>query len=390
MSNVLISWEKGKGLGHISRILSIAKRLKELNCGVILSIPKEHMNDKNLLASSLRLVVIIDDIPNAKGGHDILSFASMLYFFGVGDKSFLLKAVLNYRNFLVSNQVSSVLLDYSPVAQLACYIFGFKAVQITDGFCCAPTNFPMFLGVQNTAENSNKNKQTIDVLNNNINELGKTLKGNETYNLPDYVNYTIKYYDTIPELDCYNQCTARNSLGPLVGVSQAKEIVFRNSVSDLKVFCYLRQCVPEGLSILRYLKNENIQTVCVYPDAINSLSEFDDSSVVTTTDLVDITKLLEQCTHVISYGATGTLSNAVLKGKPQLIIVADTQKQMVAAKAIEIGVAVGYEINQAMNTQLDKFLNNQGMMHQAKMMSMRYANHDFSKTFNSLINELTT
>lgn len=390
MSNVLISWEKGNGLGHISRILSISKRLKELNCNVILSIPREYINDKNLKLSGLRLVANDDDVPNAEAGHEVLSFASMIYFFGLGDKSYLLRAVLHYRNLIMSNQVSSVLLDYSPVVQLTCYIFGFKAVQITDGFCCAPANFPMFPGVGKTIENSNKNKQIMDILDSNIKELGRILKGIRTYNLFDYVNYTAKYYDTIPELDYYNQCTVENSLGPLTGLNQRKEIDFKDTMSGLKVFCYLRQCVPESIAILRYFKNRNIQVVCVYPDAINPLSEFDGSTVVITADFIDINKLLEQCTHVISYGATGTLSNTILKGKPQLIIISDTQKQMVASKAVEIGVAVSYDVNKPMEIQLDEFLSNQKLSQQAKIISEKYENHDFSKSFSSLINDLTT
>lgn len=390
MRKVLISWEKGKGLGHISRILSTARHLKELNCSVVLSIPKEYTTEENLKSSGLRLVNIIDDVPNAQAGHDVLSFASMLYFFGLGDKSYLLKAVGHYRDFFVSNQVSCVLLDYSPVVQLACYIFGFKAVQITDGFCCAPPNFPMFLGVNDTSDNDHKNRQVINLLNNNIKELGLLLKGSDRYNLFDYVNYPSKYYDTIPELDFYGQCTIENSLGPLVGLSHKSEITFKNKISNLKVFCYLRQATSENMEILRYLERKDIQAVCVYPDATDSLSEFNNSSVVITREPVDLNELLEQCTHVISYGATGTLSKAILKGRPQFIVAADTQKQMVTSKALLIGVVSIHQRDQALDTQLDQFLSNQTVIQQSQMFSLKYRDHDFSKTMQAFINELAT
>lgn len=393
MTTILLSWERGLNLGHISRMLSIANRLNKINHTPILSIPSDRLDNIDIINSGYKTVPGMDLSPTYDATKPVLSFASLLDCFGMLEKPYLLKSISHWKDIFTKYKVKAILLDYAVITHLAAYIFNVKAFQITDGFCAPTKDFPLFIGIENNIENFNSNKKTIFLLDKMINEIGFELTGKTDYTLNGYIDHVTKYYDTIPELDSYNQCTLDKSLSVLAGVVINEDIYFRKTSSKIKVFCYLRKTTYESRTVLQILAKNNVDTICFYPDdkvTLNILkTELKETSVFITDDFLNFNTLTNQSTHVISYGSSGTVTRACIFGKPQLIIPCDTQKQMVGRKALETQSAMVKEIgNEDMETLIDKFLSSEELKLKAKEFSIRYKDHDFNKAIESFINNL--
>jgi hypothetical protein len=391
MSKTLIAWEKGSGAGHLSRISKIAKSLEHLGQQADLAIPSHHLHNPWFTELTSKALVVHPKNCNPTYLTGIESFASMLVMYGFTDKKYLMEQVKTWISLFELKQTKNIILDYSPIAQLAAYLTGLKAYQITDGFCAPTKDCPLFPNQSFYTDEGGNNKKVIQEIDRNIAYVCEQINGHRDLDFVGYLNHPSKLYDTIPELDPYGQCRASTSLGPLTDETMFRSLTFKNLDKPLRIFLYLRNNSTVGKEILSYLISNNISTVCVYPDATSfEVQSGRNSSVTITRTPVDYDRTIRDSTHVMSYGATGTLCSSLLLGKPQLQFPVDTQKKMVCAKLQLLGTSlVVPNIKVNTNVILREFLSNDNLLDNARSFANRYKKPNFKINYDNFINEVS-
>lgn len=391
MSKTLIAWEKGSGAGHLSRISKIARSIECLGQQVDLVIPSRHSNNPWFEEITSKALVVNPKNCSPSFLTGIESFASMLVMFGLTDKKYLMDQVKYWLDLFELKQTKNIVLDYSPIAQLVAYLIGMKAYQITDGFCAPTKDCPLFPSQVFYSINEQNNKKVIESINESISYVCRQINNHDEMDFQGYLNHPLKVYDTIPELDPYGQCNSSNSLGPLIDSNINQKLTFKDLGKPLKVFIYLRHNSIIGKEVLTYLFRNKISAVCVYPDATTfELQESKNSSIQMTRTPVDYNTVVKDCTHVMSYGATGTICSAVLMGKPQLQFPGDTQKKMVCAKlqALKTSVVIDSSTRAHTDIVVKEFLSNDTLLDNAKSFSECYKRPAFENNYKCFVEKI--
>ena len=142
---VLLAWEHGRNLGHISRLLAVAQLVEEQGGEPVWAVPPAYMQAPQLRGvphARHAAPVMRQAAPAARQRID--SFAYILLSFGFGDVAVLGEAVRARVQLFETVQPRSVVLDYAPAAQLAAQLLGLRASQISSGFNAPPADCPVF------------------------------------------------------------------------------------------------------------------------------------------------------------------------------------------------------------------------------------------------------
>jgi hypothetical protein len=243
---ILLAWEQGRNLGHIGRLLAIARAVDAAGGQVVLALPPAHMNAPALqnprwqriaapqLLSTQASPATEAALALANARAD--SFADILLSLGLADATALTHATRQWLQLLQAMQPHSVVLDYAPVAQLATLLVRQpRTFQITNGFDAPPAHCPIFglnlRGPYIEQQNQKKLAQLTHSLSTTIATLmAKPMPADVQQSLlAVYFNYPRKVFDCIPETDAYAQhrptpINASQYLGPLDGEMSEAEV----------------------------------------------------------------------------------------------------------------------------------------------------------------------
>jgi hypothetical protein len=384
--NILIAWEKGSGAGHLSRMLAISKQLTERGNKVTLAIPKQFIESKWIKDCGVDIVVCPEVLQERTAFKGVYSFADMLVNFGFTNHKSLQIAVNNWLALFKKLSIDKVIIDYAPTAMLACYLTDVKTFQISDGFDAPDVDFQAFIGKSIT--DSDK-AITVTHISDTIRKIAFNLDVTKSCSIGDYLNWSDKYYDTIPEMMIYEKFIKGPFIGPMVYLPNRVNLGWKYNAKP-SVFMYARRNNPMNHDVLIYLKRNNIKTVCVYPEvSATEKAIYQDSCVQITESPVNLQETLEAVTHVISYGATGTMSSALIAGKPHLVIPVDTQKRMVCSKSLITNAVVVVDHFSADIQKLMKdFFDNQDIIKAAQVYAKKYSFEDFKIKQEGFINDI--
>ncbi|MGZ5649941.1 MAG: glycosyltransferase [Usitatibacter sp.] len=133
MARILCAWEFGGGLGHLRRLLPIARELRAMGHGVaftfrdpLLLEPAIREGFEGFAAPQLRAPRVRNLSP--------LNFSDILLNQGFGDAPGLRMALRAWRDLLALFEPDALLADYAPTALLAARSAGVAAVTVGTGF----------------------------------------------------------------------------------------------------------------------------------------------------------------------------------------------------------------------------------------------------------------
>lgn len=345
---ILLAWEHGHNLGHISRLLAAASLIKAQGGEPVFALPPAFIQAPQF--GSLPYARFASPIvrqPIAKPASRIDSFADILISVGFADALALGQALSAWAQLFEATQPDSVLLDYAPTAQLAAQLLRLPAHQITNGFDAPPANCPVFGITVRGPYLDQLNVRKREQVNVAMARAAQIATGEPGPDLDAYFNYPTRAYDCIAETDPYGpreQGTRREDLylGPLstVGFAQnacrpgtaAIPLFPANAGSRRSLFAYLRN-VPEPEEWLNAMCQIDANTLCVWPDIPQELMKHHcNPRVRITQQPVDMGQALAQADGVLNYGSTTTVCQSLLAGRPQLMVPADIEKTMVSRR----------------------------------------------------------
>ena len=330
MGRVLIGWELGAGLGHVTRLLEVARGLAEHGHHPILVI--RNLVEPWSVLRAARIPVLQAPIfpprpaprgPGAAAISDI--FATQ----GFDNADELIPMVLAWQRLIDLTRPSLIIGDYSPTLCLAAYGVN-PMVIVGDGFTMPPADLPSFPLLRPSAPPYLPQERMLEV----IKAVQWRRKRPAPDTLPALFAAEARFVCTVPELDPYRDCRKEKVLGPFQSppppLPQPEERrFFTYLASDSRFFRKALQGVAQikmpGSIFMRSAQK-------AYVDALRRRR-------IHVHDVpAPIAETLASASAIIHHGGIGTTEAALGIGRPQVVLPRHLEQQLTGRALVELGV----------------------------------------------------
>jgi UDP:flavonoid glycosyltransferase YjiC (YdhE family) len=318
MSRILLTWELGLNLGHLTRLLPVAQRLKDAGHVVLLA-TRDIQGAARIFGPAGIPFVQAPHLP--KGfplAHRAAGYADILLSQGWSDSGVLCGLTHAWLNLFGLFKPDRLVLDYSPAVSLAARIAGIPTTLIGNGFELPPIESPLpcFPGFSwaTTARAAQSEAIAIE----NCNAVLSGFKARTITAVRDLVAGQRRYLATFPELDHYGSRPDENYIGPLLGWQSGVNLDWPDAEGP-RIFACLRSDTSHVEVILGTLARMTARVVCVVSGFSGAqLAPFNRAHIRFSSIPVDLHRLSD-ADLCITYGAEGTMLTFLLAGVPQLI-----------------------------------------------------------------------
>lgn len=318
MSRILFTWELGLNLGHLTRLLPIAERLKADGHTVLIAV-----RDIQAAATVLRPAGIpFVQAPHLPRGmalsHRPAGFADILLSQGWGDRATLWGLVYGWLNLLALFKPDYTILDYSPTVTLATRIAKVPSLLIGNGFELPPAIDPLppFPGFSWATAAGVTNSEKIAVA--NANDVLGAFRALHISALRDVICDQRRVLTTFPELDHYGAREREEYAGPLLGRLQMPKAAWPISEGP-KLFAVVRPDTSQSEKILSTLAQLAARVICVAIGfSPRALERYRRRHIHFALAPIDLQSILD-ADIAITYGAEGTMLRLLMEGIPQII-----------------------------------------------------------------------
>lgn len=338
---ILLTWELGLNLGHLSRLLPVASRLKERGHAVLIASRDPASAARLLTPASISFV----QAPYLAHGHPLphraAGYSDILRAQGWGDFATLRGLAEGWNNLYRMFRPDLIVADYSPSAAFAAYITRRPVLLIGNGFELPPAASPLppFPGFSwASAEQAAASEAlVIDI----ANRVAEQMRGAPLRSLRDIVAPARALLATVPELDHYGRRDGARYIGPLLQSLEGRLLDWPEAVLPKKVFALVRPDTAHAVEILTALKSLDAAIVCVTPGFTDAqLASFRAPNVLFSGQLANLARLTASADLCISYGAEGTMLSFLFAGVPQLISPYHVETHMAGRRIESLGLGV--------------------------------------------------
>lgn len=342
---VLMAWEHGRNLGHMARLTAIAQQFELAGAQIVWALPAGRTPSFTLSSNAPPIVRTSPRVETSGASrHEApRSFADILVALGFADQERLRSAVSEWIKLFEAERIDRVVLDYAPAAQLAALVVGVPACQITNGFDAPPADCPLFdIGVRGPML-ERRNREQLDALDRSLAEVGRTFGLSHRLSLVHWLTYPRRWYDCIAETDPYGPRNDGVYVGPIGRPPETVRVAWPDESGPCKkVFMYLRSRAHVE-AVLQAIPADEAQVLCAWPGVADAeAQQHRRKNATIVSGPVDLDLVLPQVDWVVNYGSTTFVCQALLAGKPQLMLPTDAEKWLVARRvhAQDAGIAI--------------------------------------------------
>lgn len=337
MANVVMCWELGGDLGHVARLKPLAEALHARGHRVSF-IVRETIGAERLLdpAKFAWLQAPIQAEVVRPGKLPTLNFAHVLYNVGFHDPHVLLGRMHAWRNLFDALAADVLVFDHSPTALLAACGHRAKRILLGTGFGVPPVTHPMppFLdGTDMTSLPADEDRICA-----NANEALAAFGAPPLRRIAELYAADAKLVFSLPELDHYGARQDVDYWGPTAqDTGLAPDWP---AAPGRRVFAYLKpfKTLP---SLLTTLKQSGHPTLVYLKDATpEAAKEYGSDRLHFTARPVDLRRTVKDAAVVICHSGHGTVSAALLAGKPLLVLPLNIEQRMLAARVAAAGAGL--------------------------------------------------
>jgi UDP:flavonoid glycosyltransferase YjiC (YdhE family) len=340
LSRILLAWEMGSNLGHLSRLLPLGRRLRARGHSVLAVVRDLALAARVLGPADIPFIQAPRmSVPSTISSQPA-SYADVVRHCGWGDVQQLWGMTQAWVNVLRMFSPDMAVVDHSPTALLAARVTKTSCVAIGTGFELPPLQsplpcFPGFPG--STPENAARSEAVV--LENANNVLGAA-HAPRLRSLSDLFQTAGRWLTTFAELDHYGARQTERYVGPIGEVERGKHLEWPGSGGP-RVFAYLRPDTPDLPNILRSLAVCDASVLCFGPGIpSNQTDPFIGPGFVVTTSPLELSSLLPDANLCVSYAPAGTVTSTLLHGVPQLLAPAHVEAQLTAHRVALMGAGL--------------------------------------------------
>ena len=269
---VLIAWQHGHNLGHLARLLAVADALRLSNADVVWSIAATQRESATAVAAAGYKVMPAPPGTARAPSTPLVSYVDIVNAQGFAEADLLSSQIRDWIALFKSAAVDHVLLDNAPSAQLAAYLLGLPATQISNGFDAPPSGCPPFrLGMRGPWVDA-RNQQRHEALSARIVDVATRLVGRVGATLAAMLGHPRRRFDCVVETDPYGRWRSSRKgdayIGPQGRPPETAEVTWPAGTRSQspRVLVYLRGSAAPAAA-LAALVSHGAQLICAWPDA---------------------------------------------------------------------------------------------------------------------------
>jgi UDP:flavonoid glycosyltransferase YjiC (YdhE family) len=321
MARIVFAWEFGSGLGHIQRILTLARVMQQRN-HTVYCIMKHVIaagnifGDQNINIMQAPLwQVRVKQLPTS------YSYAETLFNLGYLVPGALLSMVKAWRNLLETVKPDLLVADHSPTALIATHGGECKRVLLGNGFFSPPRKNPMPTiipwiktppGLIEYSE-----QKALQTINRVLQEVGAPLL-EHFYNLFETDEDILA---TFAELDHYQERETARYWGPVINSMEAESPRWPDNKNFKKVFCYIKPVYPLFEELLKGLQQPETSVIVFAPEVSKEVVEkYQSDNLIFLEKPVDMNKVCTTADMVVCHAGVNTVVLALLHGIPLLLL----------------------------------------------------------------------
>ncbi len=390
MAKVLLAWELGAGLGHLTNLLPLAQGLCKNGHRVFMAL--RDLSNAEKVFAGLDVAYLQAPIQTRTARYQILppvTFGHILHNIGFGDPRELRKRVEAWRHLYQYVKPDLIVFDHSPTALLAATGVGAKRVLVGTGFFWPPDESPLRSLRPWMQSDVDRLAADEDRVLHNVNQVLTF------WRQPALERLSRLYYDieesfllTFRELDHYGERPNARYWGSWSYASGLQPAWPEGK--GKRVFAYFKPfpALPNVLSLLRELGTPSL----VYMDRVDSRlrKRCDSATLRFETQPLNIASVATQCDLAIVNGNHGTTVSLLLAGKPTLQIPIFLEQWMFSSRVADLGAGLVAPARspERIAIQLMKLLNSNQYANTAAQVAARYADFDACQQVNTILERI--
>jgi UDP:flavonoid glycosyltransferase YjiC (YdhE family) len=340
MSSVLLVWELGSNLGHLSRLQPIAAGLRRRGHEVAVVSRDMSLARALFRGDAFRLIQAPVRPRRTDANARLSSYGDILLTQGWGEGPLLHESVRAWISIIESCRPGVIVADHSPTALLAARITGTPCTLIGTGFELPPAiePLPAFRGVRDPSPDSVLRSQARVLA--NANGVLRDYGAPPLCALYELFAVAHCWLTTFRELDQYGPRAALDYVGPISALVEGQRLEWTAGFSH-RVFAYLRPETPGVQAVVRALAELDAAVICYAPGITPAeVERLRRPGLAICPQAVLLEPLLPTASLCASYAPAGTVATSLLRGVPQLLIPAHVESQMTAALVESMGAGL--------------------------------------------------
>ena len=334
---ILLVWELGDGLGHVSRMLPLAERLAEK--GAICSFAVRNVETSHGLVHRTRFSLlqapITQPITDYRGKAAIGTYGDIMETVGYARAERLGALVAAWDGLFETVRPDLIIADYSPTALLAAR-GRIPAIAIGDWFTLPPSNVDAFPHLRKFGPRIPER-----TLLKAVEAVQKSRGAVVPEAMPEILDCAGSLIITIPELDCYAGLRPRPAVGPLLPLPAP----LRNGQRpEVDYFAYLSLGFRHTERVLEALCAMPVRGSVYLRDASDAQRNGWRERGLLIHDVPQNMRAMSECSKVIiHHGGLGTIETVFALGRPQMLIPRHLEQGVNATMAGRMRLAVGMQ-----------------------------------------------
>jgi UDP:flavonoid glycosyltransferase YjiC (YdhE family) len=389
---ILLAWELGGNLGHVTSLLALARGLRQRGHQVSFAV-KDVKGCAQVLQQN-RFAYVQAPMPStqpSKVPRDPASYPEILLHYGFGDPAGLRDRVHAWRNLFDLAKPDLVVFDHSPTALLAARGLGVPRVLFGTGFASPPRVAPMssFRPWQRVSMDrlQTSEQRVLDT----INAVCRVLGAAPLEALYELFEVEEDILATLPELDHYRSRSNGRYWGPIFDADEGEEPEWPQG-SGQKVFVYLRPTSRAFRPFASILRKARLRTLWFAPglpaDAIEQLQS---PSLTFVSKPLRIPEVTTSADVAILHGGHGTTAAMLLGGIPLIVVPENIEQLLLARNVASLGAGAVIHpqgLGSGLVSFASGFLRNESLSVQARAFAAKYKDRDQSKELNEVIRSI--
>jgi rhamnosyltransferase subunit B len=330
---VLLGWELGGGMGHVQRLLRLARALAGRGFRPVLAV-RDLIGPRPLLADSpfpvVQAPIYTAADRAAPAGFVARSYADILAVHGFADAHQLLVMTQAWLALLDLMRPSLVVADHSPTLCLAAS--GIRpTVLFGNGYAMPPADLATFPVLMPERPPVVEEAHLLAA----VQEVQRRLGRPQTSNLPALFQTAGRFVTVLPELDAYHDFRREPVFGPLEALSPPLPPLERPSF-----FAYLSAAMPGCEAILTSLARTQFPgRVYVLGASVAGRERVRRLGLEVFDEPAPMHEMVAQSAVIVSQGNLGVAHAALAAGRPQLLFPAHLEQLMNARRLHSLGLA---------------------------------------------------
>ncbi|WP_415881916.1 glycosyltransferase [Neptuniibacter sp. QD34_54] len=376
MANIVVAWELGAGLGHLSRLAIIINRLEALghNLALVLNDPT-NLDVVNLPESLLVLPAPSFKTPPAKK-QPTVSLPCILQTRGFQGPKVLRGIVRSWHGIFQITQPDLLIFDYAPTALLAARGLTCPKVIIGSGFAELEPGIPCEMMRTDLKEAPRMTKTMEARIVEVTNFICAELDYPRVKFLSDLYQNDLSLITTLPELDQYKRNPEKSLYLDLDNKSETNAYLPWRNLNGKRIFAYLRIGQSGVIETLEALAEIRQDVVCYCADAPARLVEtYRRKGLQMSVEPLDTQQQLNSADLVISHAGKGLISESLIAGKPLMLLPTHMEQRMNASKvkALGAGLSAGGNFSpQIIKKMIKRLLDEKEYTLNAQKVAARY------------------